>query len=205
MGGALADEAASRTEIDENGCLIRGQQDVGRLDIAVQVLLSVEVVQSAEQGGQFVDEPGFLECVAGRMTLFQAFTTYHRHDVVGGAESMECFYNRYDIRVRELGEQFCLMDEVFKRPVEGILRVIGIIRDNAHAAPYAMGVAWAEIFFDHAVALSLAVVCLIGDAETSMPQNFPDNVLTELAASGEGITEDLGISGHGIIGSVHGV
>ena len=195
--GQAARAAAHRltrgAEIDEDGNAVAPDDDVRRLDIAMQEALRMHRVQAAQQSvGQAADVFGRQAAAGIAQQLGHVLAVLELHHGIGRAVGLEVTQHRHDMGMTEARQCAGLVEKAFAAPGE----VVGQARAARHdlAVGLADGAFERQVFLDRDDLGELRVEGAIGDAKAAVPDHRIEPVVTEPRAGWQGLNV---VEGHG--------
>lgn len=165
-------------EVDQGRIAGAIEQDIGRLDVAVQEAGGVHLLQSIEQWPQDAVDLGGRQGPLLFQPMLERLAAQQLHDDVGRAVGLEEVEDPDDgWCVLQAGERPALGHEALATPGK-IRRRIGRTRQHRRAV-LAHGERQRQVFLDGDLTVELAVVGAVGDPETTLPENGDDLIASD--------------------------
>ncbi len=170
-----------RAEIDQDGAVVFVDQDVGRLDVAVEHADAMGPVEAFGDRVKDVPQAPLVEAAALLQHLRQGHSVLEIHHHVGGAVDFEEAPDADDVGVpgrgREVPQELRFLDELLEPERVHLLRV-GIDRDDR-----VLGIALAdrarEIFLDGDKLVEIDALRLVDDPEPADAEHVLDAPLAQ--------------------------
>ena len=174
---APGDGGARGAEVDQRRPALVVEQDVRRLDVAMQEARFMDLLEAIEQWPQQRLEARRVERAAFLDPRLQGLPAQQLHDQVGGAVGLEEVVHQHDARhAMQRGERSSLGDEAIAAPGKVLCRARGARHHRGAVLPD--GERGRQIFLDGHFASEFGVLCAIGDAEAALPQDRDNAIAT---------------------------
>ena len=186
-------------EIDQRRLALGVEQDIRRLDVAVQEPRGMDRGQPVEEPPQDPVERRGVERTLLRHLLVQGAASHQLHDQVGRAVGLEEVVHQHDAgRAMQGGQRAPLGDEAVATPGE-VLGGAGRARHHRRAV-LADGERGRQIFLDRDVAPQLAVDGTVGDAEAALAEDRDDAIAADMLVRPQRDMVELRARGIGVAG-----
>ena len=190
--GASDHRRARGAEIDQGWIAGRIEQDVGRLDVAMEKAGIVDLLETVEQRPQDAVDRRWIQPAVLLDKPFERIAVEHLHDDIGGAVDFEEVVDADDARRAMQGRHDApLGDEAIPPPGE-ILCHLGRTRHHGDAV-LAHRQRGRQILLDGDFAVELDVSRPVGDAEAALAKHRKHFVAPDLGADRQRHEVDLRI------------
>ena len=189
-----ADHGRARgAEVDQCRIAFAVEQDVGRLDVAVQEAGVVDLLETVEQRPDDQVQSSSIQGTLLLQARFERLAMEHLHDDVGRPVDLEKVEDLHDAgRTVQRGQRTAFRDEAIAAPGE-ILGDLGRARQHG-VAVLADRERDRQVFLDRDFAVELDVARAIGDAEAALAEHRQHFVASDHLAGRQRDVVDLGVT-----------
>ncbi len=190
---------AGGAEVDDDGESGTGDEDVVRLDVAVEEVEPVEVVEGIEQAHHEAEEAGLGDGAPHGSVLCCEFIQGDAVDVfdyvVGGSVFFKVGIYLGDAGVVEGGKETDFAQEVVQCPIIAIRTCFGIVQADVEGPFFAVAERVREVFLDNNCAVEHGFLCQVGDTKPAPADASLHTVTMQQGANGQ-FTRGNGTFGH---------